>query len=141
MVILGTAFGGNLTCVFITLLTHVPHEAQAVITAASYTSRMMGGAIGVAISGAIFQNLLATGLDKRLAGKGPEAQEWIEKVKKSFELIKDAPETVRKDIVASFAEALHGVWLFVGVVGVMALICGLRMKRTVLEVAGARSSR
>jgi len=77
----------------------------------------------------VFQNLLVTGLDKRLAGEGPEAQEWVEKVNKSFEAVKDVPEPWRGEIVAVFVEALRGVWWFIGVAGIMALICGLRIRR------------
>ena len=130
MAIFGAAYGGNLTCTLIALLALVPREAQAVITSASYTFRSTGSAIGVAIAGAVFQNLLASGLDKRLAGESPEAQVWVERVKQSFEAVKDVPEPWRGKIVAAFVEALHGVWCFVGVVGVMSLICGLRIRRT-----------
>ena len=129
MVLFGTAYGGSLTSMLITLLALVPHEAQAVIISASYTFRSTGSAIGVAIAGAVFQNLLATGLDKRLAEEGPEAQEWVEKVNKSFEAVKDVPEPWRGEIVAAFVEALRGVWWFIGVAGVMALICGLSIRR------------
>lgn len=129
MVLFGAAFGGSLVCMLITLLALVPYEAQAVITSVSYAFRSTGSAIGIAISGSVFQNLLATGLDKRLSGKGPEAQEWVEKVKQSFEAVKDVPETWRGEVVASFVEALRAVWWVVGVAGVIALICGLRLRR------------
>ena len=102
-------------------------------TSAVYTFRTTGTAIGVAVAGAVFQNLLAAGLDSRLAGEGPEAQEWVEKVKKSFEAVRDVPETWRGEIVAAFVEALHGVWWFLGVTGVATLLCGLRIRRTGLD--------
>jgi len=78
-----------------------------------------GSAIGVTVAGAVFQNLLASGLDKRLAGESPEAQVWVERVrvlrlKQSFEAVKDVPEPWRGKIVAAFVEALHGVWWFCG---------------------------
>lgn len=130
MVLFGAAYGGNLTCTLVSLLSLVPHDAQAVSISANYAFRSTGSAIGVAIAGAVFQNLLASGLDQRLAGKGPEAQEWVEKVKQSFEVVKDVPEPWRGEIVAAFAKALRGVWLFIGIVGVMALIFGLRIRRT-----------
>jgi len=131
--LLGAAYGGILTCILVSLLASVPYDAQAVITSASYAFRSTGSAIGVAAAGAVFQNLLASGLDKRLAGKGPEALEWAERVRKSLETVKDVPEAWRGEVVSAFVEALQGVWWFVGVLGVITLVCGLRVSRKWLD--------
>lgn len=116
----------------VSLLANVPPEMQAVITSASYAFRSTGSVIGVAVSGAIFQNILGRELDSRLGGKGRGAEEWAGRVKRSFEEVKVVPEEWRGEVFAAFEGALQGVWWYVGAVGVVALVCGIGIRRSQL---------
>ncbi|KAF8476088.1 major facilitator superfamily domain-containing protein [Kalaharituber pfeilii] len=119
----GFAYGGTLTATLVALLASVRHESQALVTSASYLFRATGSTIGVALSGAIFQNFLRTELYSRLGGQGPEAVEWIERVRRSFEDVKDVPEIWRGEVVRGLLGALGGVWWFVVGMSAVALVC------------------
>ena len=113
----------------VSLLATVPREMQAVITSASYAFRSTGSVIGVAVAGAVFQNILGRELERRLGGKGEDAREWGERVRSRLEEVKEVPEMWREDVVGAFVSALGGVWWFVGGVAVLALVCGMGVER------------
>jgi len=121
----------------ISLLAIVPGEMQAVITSTSYAFRSTGSVIGVAVAGAVFQNILGKELERRLGGKGEGAREWGERVRRRFEEVKEVPEMWRGEVVGAFVSALGGVWWFVGGMAVLALLCGICVEKR--RLGGTRS--
>ena len=61
----GFAYGSMLTITLISLISAVDHKYQAVITSASYAFRSTGSSISLAVSSAVFQNLLKSRLFAR----------------------------------------------------------------------------
>ncbi|KAF8420184.1 multidrug resistance protein [Tirmania nivea] len=134
LLLLGAAYGGTLTAMLVSLLATVPGKMQAVITSASYAFRSAGSVIGVAVAGAVFQNILGKELERELGGKGEEAREWGERVRRRLEEVKEVPDVWRGEVVRALVSALGGVWWFVGGVAVLALGCGMGVGRKKLGV-------
>jgi hypothetical protein len=82
---------------------------MGVATSSSQFFRSMGGTIGTAIFGTILSNRLAHNLAERLPpGAAPAGGGNIAK---SPERIAVLPPAIRADVVASFVDALHTVFL------------------------------
>ncbi|KAK6343632.1 hypothetical protein TWF730_011223 [Orbilia blumenaviensis] len=91
------------------------HDFQAVITSASYAFRATGSTIGVTVASAAFQNVLKGELERRLGGRGPEAEDVIRRVRESFEEIWKVPLEWRSEVLNAEMAALRSVfWVALG---------------------------
>ncbi|WPH02604.1 Hypothetical protein R9X50_00546900 [Acrodontium crateriforme] len=118
----GFAYGSMLTITLIALISAVDHKWQAVITSASYAFRSTGSSISLAITSAVFQNLLKTRLYDRF-GDLPGAADEIRRIRDSVKYIKHVPASWHEGVIASHVEALQGVWtLAMGLAVVTALV-------------------
>ncbi|KAI5807406.1 major facilitator superfamily domain-containing protein [Peziza echinospora] len=132
----GFAYGGTLTVTLLALISAVPHSHQAVVTSASYLFRATGSTIGVALSGAVFQNILRRELVRRLSGRGGaqgEADAVIERVLRSFEEVAGLAPEWKGEIVAAFAAALRGVWALVFVFAAAGVVCAVVLRENRLH--------
>lgn len=120
----GTAYGSMLTITLIALISAVDHKYQAVITSASYAFRSTGSSIGITIAGAVFQNLLKSGLYDRF-GSEAGAADRIQRIRESTDELDHLPEGWYPGVIASYVDALRGVWVVVvGFAALTAIVSG-----------------
>jgi EmrB/QacA subfamily drug resistance transporter len=105
MLLLGLGIGMVLQVIVLAAQNAVPYRLLGVATSGSALVRQVGGSIGVAAFGAIFSNQLTHQLAQRLpvtmhvpTGANPE-------------MVKQLPPAIHAPYVASFAAALHPVFL------------------------------
>lgn len=108
----GMAYGSMLTITLIALISAVDHKYQAVITSASYAFRSTGSSIGITIAGAVFQNLLKSGLYDRF-GDEPGAEDTIRRIRDSTDELNHLPKGWYSGVIAAYVDALRGVWVVV----------------------------
>jgi hypothetical protein len=108
----GTAYGSMLTTTLVSLISAVDHKYQAVMTSASYAFRSTGSSIGVTIASAVFQNLLAAFLSEKF-GNEPGAAKRIRKIRNSPDAIDSLPSAWKEGVIATYVDALRGVWVIV----------------------------
>ncbi|WPH03554.1 Hypothetical protein R9X50_00643500 [Acrodontium crateriforme] len=123
----GVAYGALLTVNLVSLIAAVDHEYQAVATSASYAFRSVGGSLGIAIGGAIFQNLLKHQLYAHF-GDEPGAEEQIRRIRESVDEIKHIPATWRPGVIESYVEAMRGVWAATVLLAILTAIASFMMK-------------
>ncbi|KAI9790591.1 MAG: hypothetical protein M1835_000881 [Candelina submexicana] len=127
----GVGYGGMLTITLLALISAVDHKYQAVITSASYAFRSTGSTIGITIASAVFQNILKMGLWAKL-GDMDNAAEIIGKIRNSFEEIKYLPPGWRECVMASYMDALRGVFMTTVGISVLGALVSLGMREHTL---------
>ena len=127
------------------MIANVAREDIAVATGILFLFRTTGQALGVSLSGAILQAVLATQLRKRITG--PEASEvWlslrcqpparpadprapsaqiIERIKHSTKIIPELPTPLREVAINSYADGFTVVFICQVVWSVLAFVCCL----------------
>lgn len=125
--VFGAGYGGALTVTLLALIAAVDRSQQAVVTSASYAFRSTGSTIGVAIGGAIFQNVLGKKLIEYI-GTGKEAMEIIDKVRERFDAIDSIPPEYTGRVKDAYMDALHAVFYVSLAIGVCALISSTFMR-------------
>ncbi|KAI9049351.1 hypothetical protein LZ554_007195 [Drepanopeziza brunnea f. sp. 'monogermtubi'] len=130
--LIGTGYGGMLTCTLLAVIAAVDHEYQAVITSATYAFRSTGSSIGVTIASAVFQNLLVSCLNKRFAGQ-PGAEEEIQRIRDSFDELNNLPPGWEEGVRDSFAIALKGVFVTAFGLAILGAVCTLFIKQHILH--------
>jgi EmrB/QacA subfamily drug resistance transporter len=105
MLLLGLGIGMVLQVIVLAAQNAVPYRLLGVATSGSALVRQVGGSIGVSVFGAIFANQLAHQLAQRVpagahvpTGANPE-------------VVKHLPPAIHAPYIASFAAALHPVFL------------------------------
>jgi EmrB/QacA subfamily drug resistance transporter len=105
MLLLGLGIGMVLQVIVLAAQNAVPYRLLGVATSGSALVRQVGGSIGVSVFGAIFANQLAQQLAQRVpagahvpTGANPE-------------VVKQLPPAIHAPYIASFAAALHPVFL------------------------------
>jgi EmrB/QacA subfamily drug resistance transporter len=105
MLLLGLGIGMVLQVIVLAAQNAVPYRLLGVATSGSALVRQVGGSIGVSVFGAIFANQLAHQLAQRVpagahvpTGANPE-------------VVKQLPPAIHAPYIASFAAALHPVFL------------------------------
>jgi EmrB/QacA subfamily drug resistance transporter len=105
MLLLGLGIGMVLQVIVLAAQNAVPYRLLGVATSGSALVRQVGGSIGVSVFGAIFSNQLAHQLAQRVpagahvpTGANPE-------------VVKHLPPAIHAPYIASFAAALHPVFL------------------------------
>jgi EmrB/QacA subfamily drug resistance transporter len=110
MVVLGLGIGMIIQVMVLAVQNSVPHSDLGTATATESFTRSMGGAFGVAIYGAIFNNRLAFNLARLLprgAGSVDPAQ-----VQGSPQAIRALPPATRQAVLLALARSIHVVFLF-----------------------------
>ena len=122
--IVPSGFGTSalLTGSLIALISSVDRAAMATATGITYTFRYSGQVVGVASSAALLQSVLTQQLEQRITGPG--AAEAIERVRTVSSSIASLPEEWKQAALASYEQALAGVfWLNAGVAVVTLVAC------------------
>jgi EmrB/QacA subfamily drug resistance transporter len=105
MLLLGLGIGMVLQVIVLAAQNAVPYRLLGVATSGSALARQVGGSIGVAAFGAIFSNELNHQLAQRLAGAAHVPTGANPAVAKHL------PPAIHAPYIASFAAALHPVFL------------------------------
>jgi EmrB/QacA subfamily drug resistance transporter len=105
MLLLGLGIGMVLQVIVLAAQNAVPYRLLGVATSGSALVRQVGGSIGVSVFGAIFSNQLAQQLAQRVPA-GAHVPTGANPV-----VVKQLPPAIHAPYIASFAAALHPVFL------------------------------
>jgi EmrB/QacA subfamily drug resistance transporter len=110
MVVLGLGIGMIIQVMVLAVQNSVPHSDLGTATATESFTRSMGGAFGVAIYGAIFNNRLAFNLAQLLpTGRGSVNAAQLQG---SPQAIRALPPAIREPVLLALARSIHVVFLF-----------------------------
>jgi EmrB/QacA subfamily drug resistance transporter len=110
MVVLGLGIGMIIQVMVLAVQNSVPHSDLGTATATESFTRSMGGAFGVAIYGAIFNNRLAFNLAQLLpTGRGSVNAAQLQG---SPQAIRALPPAIRGPVLLALARSIHVVFLF-----------------------------
>ena len=122
--LVGISLGGMLTVTIQALIAAVSQENQAVVTSLSYAFRSTGSVIGVALSSAIFQNVLRVQLWENL-GREEHPGKMIDGIRDSLDYIRKLPAQYRLLAEQSYLRALQAVFLALFGLAILGLFSGL----------------
>ncbi|KAK9465235.1 major facilitator superfamily domain-containing protein [Lipomyces arxii] len=126
MFVPGFGFGLYLTITLVGLVAAVPQEYQAVSTSIQFGFKGTGSTLGVSISSAIFQNVLAARLASRI--QGPDAANIIERVKDSIDEVKNLPAEMQQLVINSYLDGIRAVFILATVLSVLCAGMSFLMK-------------
>lgn len=139
--LLGSGYGAMLTITLLACLAAVDHADQAPITSATYAFRSVGGAVGITIASAVYQNVLKTQLWDRF-GNLPDAAVEIPRIRDDLEELRHLPVGWHKsEVLAAFMEAFRGVWFTALAMVLLGLIAVGLMKQHTLHSTLSRNER
>ncbi|KAK9366219.1 major facilitator superfamily domain-containing protein [Lipomyces kononenkoae] len=127
----GFAIGLYLTITLVALVAAVPREYQAVSTSIQFCFKGTGSTLGLSISTAVFQTVLATKLSSRITGPG--AEEIISTVKGSIDQVKVLPAEVQDLVKQSYLDSVRAVMVTVTAMSIMCAGMSFLMKEHVLH--------
>ncbi|KAF9494438.1 MFS general substrate transporter [Pleurotus eryngii] len=120
-----------LQTVLIALLAHLPESQMAIGTGFGQLFRGIGQVGGVAVSSAIFQQRLDSELRARITG--PNAEEWITKIRHSAKLVGSLPPDMQRTARDAYAISLKQVFIFASVATLFAYLVRLPIPEKPLE--------
>ncbi|KAJ7490932.1 MFS general substrate transporter [Mycena latifolia] len=101
----GSGMAATSTTIMLALIVSVPRDDIALVTGLSYLFRTMGQVLGVSLSAALTQTLLARNLRVQIVGPG--AADTIAKILASTEYIHTLPAELQQKAAASWMGALR----------------------------------
>ncbi|PKI84032.1 hypothetical protein MVES1_002178 [Malassezia vespertilionis] len=130
------AFGcaGMLTCTLLALINCVDKSTVGVTTGMNYLFRTTGQVLGVSVSGAILQSLLARNLRYWIVG--PDAEALIAKIRHEATIIPSLPPQFQGPALQSYANALQCVFWLVLLAQTIAFVMCLYIEDKPLKPAG-----
>jgi hypothetical protein len=111
MVLVGAGMGLIIQVMIIAVQNAVPHRDLGTATGAETFMRSMGGAFGVAVSGALLSNRLAYWLP-RLLPAGTRVDANANTLAASPKAIDGLPPAVKHAVVTALAHGIHAVFLY-----------------------------
>ena len=136
--VVGASYSSMLTITLLALISAIDQKHHAVITSAWYAFRSSGSVIGIAISSAVFQNILDRELRNRF-GQLDGMKEFVEKLRDNLDTIHQIPTAWRHAVLEIYIDALRGVFLTMLGIGVLGTAVSLTMKEHVLHNNLART--
>ncbi len=114
MVVLGAGLGMVMQVLILAVQNAVQHRDLGTATSAATFFRSMGGALGVALFGAVLSNRLGTYIPNRLADAGVDVPPGggIGDLLGTPDAIAALPAPVRDAVVGGFADSLSDVYTF-----------------------------
>jgi EmrB/QacA subfamily drug resistance transporter len=136
--ILGLSLGLILQVLVIAVQNSADYADLGAATSGVTFFRSIGGAFGVAISGSIFSNHLASGLAHALAGVSLPAGFNIAAAQSNPAVLRALPAAVHSDVVAAYAHAVDRIFLFAAPIAALAFLLSWFLKEVPLrQTAGA----
>jgi MFS family permease len=125
----------DITIILIAMISSVPQSEQALVTSIQYGFRSTGSTIGVSLASALMQYILRGSLDDLFSSikSGPLPDGWTNEMLKTakvqalespgYAFNNNLPEIIKTAIISSYDAACHGIFLFLIVTGICALVC------------------
>jgi EmrB/QacA subfamily drug resistance transporter len=132
MAVFGAGMGMTMQVLLIAAQNSVPYSELGVSTSLAAFARTIGGALGVAVFGAIFNNRLSVELPKHVSPAILERLHGASLTANPAE-IKHLPEFARSGIQLAFSDALHVVFLSAIPFAIIAFLLTLRLKEVPLR--------
>jgi hypothetical protein len=132
MAVLGAGLGMTMQVLVIAAQNSVPYSELGVATSLTAFARTIGGSIGIAVFGAIFDNRLAIELPKHVPAVVLERLHGAS-ITANPATIKALPHAARYGLQVAFSDALHIVFLSAVPFAILAFILTLRLKETPLR--------
>jgi EmrB/QacA subfamily drug resistance transporter len=148
MALMGTGLGLTMQVLLLSAQNSVNYEDLGVATSMAAFGRSIGGSIGVAMFGTVFNNRLAADLTKQI-GQIPASVRANPVVSHAIaslhgtsvtanpSAVRHLPAVVRTAVQSGFSDSLHVVFIASLPIGVLALIGALRLKEVPLRAAMA----
>lgn len=111
MVVLGAGLGMVMQVLVLAVQNAVEHRDLGTATSAATFFRSMGGALGVAVFGAILSDRLATHIPERLAAAGVEPSGGSGNLLGTPDAIAALPAPVRDAVLGGFADSLSDIYI------------------------------
>lgn len=111
MVVLGAGLGMVMQVLVLAVQNAVEHRDLGTATSAATFFRSMGGALGVAVFGAILSDRLATHIPERLAAAGVEPPGGGRNLLGTPDAIAALPGPVRDAVLGGFADSLSDIYV------------------------------
>ncbi|MFP2428095.1 MDR family MFS transporter [Enterobacter ludwigii] len=127
--VLGMGLGLVMQVLVLAVQNSVSADQYGVATSGVTLFRSIGGAIGVALFGAVFTHVLQSGLMDRL----PQGAELPHELNPAA--IHRLPEALRLDYLAAFGSAIHAVFLLAASIMVLAFVLSWFLRETPLRRA------
>ena len=121
MVVLGLGIGCVMQVLVVAVQNAVPQSQLGTATSSSTFFRSIGGAFGVAVFGAIFNNRLAANLPKYLPPSALRAVHGSN-ISASPAQIDALPPAIHHGYVQAFSESLHAVFLIGAPIALLAFV-------------------
>ena len=128
--VLGMGLGLVMQVLVLAVQNSVSADQYGVATSGVTLFRSIGGAIGVALFGAVFTHVLQSGLMDRL----PQGAELPHELNPAA--IHRLPEALRLDYLDAFGSAIHAVFLLAASIMVLAFVLSWFLRETPLRRAG-----
>ncbi|HWB67492.1 MAG TPA: MDR family MFS transporter [Mycobacteriales bacterium] len=138
MAVLGAGLGSVMQVLLVICQNSVEYSDLGVGTSLAAFGRSIGGALGVAVFGTIFNNRLAVELPKHLPAAALSRIHGAS-VTANPAAVNAMPAPIRHGIQLGFADSLHLVFLAAVPFGLLALVLALRIHEQPLRTAGAES--
>jgi hypothetical protein len=134
MALLGAGLGLTMQVLLIATQNSVPYSELGVATSLATFSRSIGGSIGVAVFGTIFDNRLASELPKHVPAAAL-AHLHGTSVTANPAAVKLLPAAIRDGLRIAFSDSLHVVFLSAVPFAICAFLLALRLKEVPLRTA------
>jgi EmrB/QacA subfamily drug resistance transporter len=145
MAVLGTGLGLTMQILMLAAQNSVPYRELGVATSMAMFSRSIGGSLGVAVFGTIFNNRLGTNLPKQIhripaSELTPSVKAGIGKlhgasVTANPAALKHLPPVVRHAVQVAFSDSLHTVFLVGVPFALLAVVLTLLLREVPLRGA------
>jgi EmrB/QacA subfamily drug resistance transporter len=136
MAILGAGLGLTMQVLLIAAQNSVPYSELGVATSLATFSRSIGGSIGVAVFGTVFNNRLAVNLVKHVPAAALQKLHGTS-VTANPAAVKLLPAPVRSGLRIAFADSLHVVYLAAVPFAVLAFVLALMLREVPLRTSMA----
>jgi hypothetical protein len=136
LVVFGLGFGMVSQVLMVAIHNAVERRDLGIATASANLFRSLGGAVGVAVFGAIFASRLDVWLPRALPGGGGTPVD-AGSLQASPEAIAAMPPGARQGVAEAVAHSLQTVFLVAAPIAALALLLVLRLKEMPLRGPGA----
>jgi EmrB/QacA subfamily drug resistance transporter len=132
MAVLGTGLGLTMQILMLAAQNSVPYSKLGVATSMSSFARSIGGSLGVAVFGTIFNSRLAANLPKHVPAAAL-AHLGGANVTANPAQLKGLPSPIRTGLQTAFSDSLHVVFLVGAPVAAVAFLLALKLKELPLR--------
>jgi EmrB/QacA subfamily drug resistance transporter len=134
MAVLGAGLGLTMQVLLLAAQNSVPYSELGVATSIATFSRSIGGSIGVAVFGTVFNNRLAVNLPKHVPAAAL-AKLHGSSVTANPTAVSHLPAAIRSGLRLAFSDSLHVVYLSAVPFAILAFLLALRLREVPLRTA------